>query len=175
MDQMAGAVVEEAETGLGPASLPYDDGGRRAGLRSRLSATRSAGRGLFWPFLLSYLIAIAAIYQLIVSGGGWNLLGITRLLYPLSQSGVIAVTDADEGFIHGLPDPKFYAYASDSVSWGLVGLAALLFLLVWALKSVQFHMLAGFCGADGGYGQHARAYLYGRGINRIMPFDVGKV
>lgn len=175
MDQMAGAVVEERQTVLETASLPYDDGGRRAGLRSRLSATRSAGRGLFWPFLLSYLIAIAAIYQLIVSGGGWNLLGITRLLYPLSQSGIIAVTDADEGFIHGLPDPKFYAYAHDPVSWGLVGLAALLFVAVWALKSLQFDMIARFCGSPGSYGSHGRAYLYGRGVNRILPFDAGKV
>jgi hypothetical protein len=160
---------------LATASLPYDDGERRAGLRHRLGATRRAGRGLFWPFLLSYVIAIGAIYQLIVSGGVWNLLGITRLLYPLSQSGVIAVTDADEGFFHGLPDPKFYAYANDAVSWGLVALAALLFIAVWALKSLQFHMLARFCGAEGPFGPHARAYFYGRGINRIMPFDIGKV
>jgi hypothetical protein len=115
------------------------------------------------------------MWQLVHAGGTWNVLGITRLLYPLSQSGVIAITDADEGFFHGLPDAKFYAYANDSVSWGLVGLAAVLFLLVWALKSTQFHMLARFTGAQGEYGQHARAYLYGRGINRIMPFDVGKV
>jgi hypothetical protein len=160
---------------LESASLPHDEGARRRRLRSRLRATHQAGRGLFWPFLLSYLVAVVAVYQLIVSGGVWNLLGITRILYPLSQAGVIAVTDTDEGFIHGLPDPKFYAFANDSVSWGLVGLAALLFVAVWGLKSLQFHMLARFCGADGPYGSHARAYLYGRGINRILPFDVGKV
>ncbi len=160
---------------MATASLPYDDGERPGGLRGRLSATRQAGRGLFWPFVLSYLIAIGAMYQLIVAGGVWNLLGITRLLYPLSQSGVIAVTDADEGFFHGLPDPKFYAYANDSVSWGLVALAALLFVGVWGLKSLQFHMLSRFCAADGSYGSHARAYFYGRGVNRIMPFDIGKV
>jgi hypothetical protein len=160
---------------LATASVPYDDGERREGLRLRLSAARRSGRGLFWPFLLSYLIAIGAMWQLVVSGGAWNLLGITRLLYPLSQSGFIAVTDADEGFIHGLPDPKYYVYAHDRVSWGLVGLAALLFMAVWALKSLQFDMLARFCGAEASYGPHARAYLYGRGINRILPFDAGKV
>jgi hypothetical protein len=160
---------------LDSASLPLDDGVRGDGPRARLRATRQAGRGLFWPFLLAYSVAVIAIWQLINSGGAWNVLGITRILYPLSQAGVIAVTDADEGFFHGLPDAKYYAYANDSVSWGLVGLAALLFLLVWALKSLQFHMLARFCGAEGAYGQHARAYLYGRGINRILPFDVGKV
>jgi hypothetical protein len=160
---------------LATASLPYDDGDRHGGIRSRVGATRRAGRGLFWPFLLSYLIAIVAIYQLILSGGVWNLLGITRLLYPLSQSGIIAVTDADEGFFHGLPDPKYYAFAHDPVSWGLVALAALLFVAVWALKSLQFDMLARFCGAEGSYGSHARAYLYGRGVNRILPFDAGKV
>ncbi|MFL5514878.1 MAG: lysylphosphatidylglycerol synthase domain-containing protein [Gemmatimonadales bacterium] len=121
------------------------------------------------------MVAVLAVEQLVSAGGGWNVLGITRLLYPLSQAGVIAVTDADEGFIHGLPDAKFYAYAHDSVSWGLVLLAALLFLVVWTLKSLQFHVLARFTGSGGAYGQHARAYLYGRGINRIMPFDVGKV
>lgn len=160
---------------MASVSFPHDEGARRVRLRSRLSATHRSGRGLFWPFLLSYLVAAVALYQLVVSGGAWNVLGITRLLYPLSQAGVIAVTDTDEGFIHGLPDPKFYAFANDSVSWGLVGLAALLFIAVWALKSLQFHMLARFCGAEGAYGPHARAYLYGRGINRILPFDVGKV
>ena len=161
--------------GLESASLPLDDGARGDGPRARLRAAREAGRGLFWPFVLAYAVAVIAVEQLVSAGGGWNVLGITRLLYPLSQSGVIAITDADEGFIHGLPDAKFYAYANDSVSWGLVGLAALLFVLVWVLKSTQFHMLARFCGAEGGFGQHSRAYLYGRGINRILPFDVGKV
>src|SRR3954469_9836658 len=169
------APTGDGSTGLDSASLPLPDGIRGNGPRARLRAAREAGHGLFWPFLLAYLVAVIAVEQLVSAGGGWNVLGITRLLYPLSQSGVIAVTDADEGFIHGLPDAKFYAYANDSVSWGLVALAALLFLIVWTLKSLQFHMLARFCGADGAYGQHARAYLYGRGINRIFPFDVGKV
>ncbi len=115
------------------------------------------------------------MWQLVLSGGIWNVLGISRILYPLSQAGVIALTDTDQGFFHGLPDPKFYAFAHDPVSWGLVALAALLFVLVWVLKAFQFHMLARFCGAEGAYGPHARAYLYGRAINRILPFDVGKV
>jgi uncharacterized membrane protein YbhN (UPF0104 family) len=48
-------------------------------------------------------------------------------------------------------------------------------MAVWGLKSLQFHMLARFCGAEGSFGPHARAYFYGRGVNRILPFDVGKV
>jgi hypothetical protein len=157
------------------ASLPIGDGPRRESVRDRLDATRRAGRGLLWPFLLSYLVGIVALYELVLAGGVWDVLGISRLLYPLSQSGVIAVTDADEGFFHGLPDAKYYAFAHDSVAWGLVAVAALLFIAVWVLKSIQFHMLARFCGAEGEFGSHARAYLYGRGINRVMPFDVGKV
>jgi hypothetical protein len=160
---------------LTAASLPADDEPGADGRFARLRATADAGRGMFWPFVLSAIVAIVSLWQLVAAGGMWNVLGVTRLLYPLSQAGVIAVTDADEGFIHGVPDPKFYAFAHDAVSWGLVLVAALLFVAVWGLKALQFHMLARFCGADGGFGPHARAYFYGRGVSRILPFNAGRV
>jgi hypothetical protein len=157
------------------ASLPYENDPARPGLAARVRAGLSAGRGVFWTFLLSYVIAAIALWQLVVSGGTWDVLSITRILYPLSQSGVVAFTDADEGFFHGVPDPKFYVQSQDAVSWGLVALAAGLFVAVWLLKALQFHQIAASVGAPGGYGPHARAYLYGRSVGRLFPFGTGQV
>src|SRR5262245_22111356 len=102
---------------LASASIPYDGETGGDGIRGRVRAVRTSGRGLFWPFLLAYLVAALALWRLVLAGGIWNVLGISRLLYPLSQGGVIAITDADQGFFHGLPDPKYYAYAHDPVGW----------------------------------------------------------
>jgi uncharacterized membrane protein YbhN (UPF0104 family) len=141
----------------------------------RLAAAREAGRGLFSTFALSWIVAIILLATIVNAGGFWNILGNTRLLSPLIRGGIIALTDQDEGLIYGVPDLNYYLYASDPVDWELIALAGLIFILVWAIKSLQFHGLARFCGIDGSFGQHARAYFYGHGINRLFPFDMGKV
>jgi hypothetical protein len=147
---------------------PGDPSSRRAGIRE-------GGRGLFGSFALSYLLGAALIATLINAGGIWDILANTRLLDPLIRGGVVALTDQDEGFVSGVPDLLYYVKAKDAVDWELVALAGLLFIVVWALKSLQFHGIAGFCGVEGSFGEHARAYFYGHGVNRILPYDAGKV
>jgi uncharacterized membrane protein YbhN (UPF0104 family) len=134
-----------------------------------------ARRGLWSSFVLSYLVGFGLIALLINYAGFWNILANTRILDLLTRGGIVALTDADQGLIYGVPDPQYYVASQDPVDWDLVLLAGLLFLAMWGIKSLQFHELARFARIEGSPGQHARAYIYGRGINRILPYGVGNV
>lgn len=143
---------------------------------SRKLIPSTAGLGdLRGSFLLSYGLGALMIVVLVHFGNVWNVLGNTRLLGPLATGGVVALTDADQGFIHGLPSLEPYVASQDPVQWGLVGLAALIFGLVWALQGLQFHRLTEAAGVEGSFGRHARAHFYGHGINRLFPFSLGDV
>jgi hypothetical protein len=134
-----------------------------------------ARRGLWSSFVLSYLVGFGLIALLVNYAGFWNILANTRILDLLTRGGIVALTDADQGLIYGVPDPQYYVASQDPVDWDLVLLAGLMFLAVWGIKSVQFNGLARFAGIEGSLGQHARAYIYGRGVNRILPYGVGNV
>jgi uncharacterized membrane protein YbhN (UPF0104 family) len=137
--------------------------------------TDDGDRGLTAAFVLAYVIALAALVALVIEGGVWNLLGNSRLLDVLARGGVIAVTDADQGIVSGLPSLDYYVAAQDSIDWELIVLAVGMFVLSWAAKGAQFHGVARVLGVDGSLGQHARAWFYGHGVNRLVPYDAGKV
>lgn len=138
---------------------------------------RDISSGTAALFAFAYLAAIALLVVLIYNGGVWNVLGNTRLLSPLIDGGIVALTDADNGLLvpEGVPDLAYYVSSQDPVDWLLVLLAAGIFLGIWALKAVQFHGLARFAGLTGGFGEHGRAMVYGHGIGRILPFRSGDV
>jgi Lysylphosphatidylglycerol synthase TM region len=135
----------------------------------------AARRGLWPSFALSYLIGFGLIALLVYYAGIWNILANTRILDLLTRGGIVALTDADQGLVYGVPDTEYYVASQDPVDWDLVLIAGLLFLVMWGIKSLQFHELARFAGVDGAIGQHTRAYLYGRGINRVFPYGIGNV
>ena len=74
-----------------------------------------------------------------------------------------------------MPDHKYYLTSQTPVDWVLVLVAVGIFLLMWAVKGVQFHGLARVNGMSGPLGQHGRAYFYGIGLQRLLPFGVGRV
>jgi uncharacterized membrane protein YbhN (UPF0104 family) len=45
----------------------------------------------------------------------------------------------------------------------------------WGLKALQFHFIAEASGSTATFTQHVRAYLYGDGANRLVPFGFGSV
>jgi uncharacterized membrane protein YbhN (UPF0104 family) len=156
--------------------------GGAAGVVSRaVAAVREGGRGLFGPFALAWLIAIAMIVQLVRQGGFWQVAANTRVLDFLGRAGLIRLTDADIGsFFGGLPDSKFFVQSNDYIDWIVVIGAMGVIMLVWWLKAVQFHSLARFCCTHGGhrqgtFDQHARAYFYGHAIGRLFPYNMGNV
>jgi len=139
------------------------------------SETGDAGRGLSAAFALAYLVAAVALVALVHAGGIWNLLGNSRLLDVLSRGGVVALTDADQGIVQGIPSLDHYVAAQDPIDWELIVLAIGVFVLAWAAKGLQFHWVAGQLGVPGSLGRHLRAWFYGHGVNRLLPYDVGKV
>ncbi len=126
-------------------------------------------------FVLAYAIGFLAVAALVHFSGVWNVLANTRLLDLLARGGVIAFTDADQGLVQGIPDPSYYVASQESIDWELVLLAAALFIGVWVAKAIQFHGICRFLGLEGSTGEHARAWFYGHGINRLLPYDAGKV
>ncbi len=138
---------------------------------------RDMDAGTLAAFAFGYLLAIALLAALLHNGGIWNVLANTRLLSPLIDGGIIALTDADSGLLvpEGVPDLEFYVASQDHVDWLLVGLAGLLFVGIWSLRAVQFHGLARFAGLEGGFGDHARAFFYGHGLARLLPYRAGDV
>ena len=155
----------------------HGQGGRRGGgAPPPAPGLLERGRGLFGPFALAWLIAIALIVQLIRAGGFWQIAANTRILDFLGRAGFLRLTDSDIGsFFGGLPEAKYYVQSNDYIDWIVVAVAVLIFMLVWTLKALQFHSLARYCGVRGSFEQHARAYFYGHGVNRIFPFNLGNV
>jgi hypothetical protein len=136
---------------------------------------REQPRGLSAAFALAYLVAAAALTLLVHFGGIWNILANSRLLDVLGRGGIIAITDTDQGIVQGIPNPEYYLLASQPIDWELLLVAAAFFLLMWGAKAAEFHGLCRFVGLDGSAGQHARAWFYGHGINRLVPYEAGQV
>jgi uncharacterized membrane protein YbhN (UPF0104 family) len=126
-------------------------------------------------FALAYLVAATALALLVHFGGIWNILANSRLLDVLGRGGIIAITDTDQGIVQGIPNPEYYLLASQPIDWELLLVAAGLFLLMWGLKAAEFHGLCRFVGLDGSAGSHARAWFYGHGVNRVVPYEAGQV
>ena len=123
---------------------------------------------------LSYLLAAGLLITLVWAGGLWNQLANTRLLDLLVRGGLVALTDADAGLIHGVPNAEYYLASQDPVDLSLLIFgASALFLLAWILRAIQFHGIVSFVGAGGSLRDRIRAYLYGGGMDRLLPFNLG--
>ncbi|HUH01230.1 MAG TPA: YbhN family protein [Kofleriaceae bacterium] len=131
--------------------------------------------GLGWTFLFSYVLGFALLAALIWVSGIWDFLANTRLLDLLIDGGVVALRDDQPGFVLGVPDLGYYLKSQDPIDWPLVGVAIGVFCTFWWIKALQHHGLARFVGLSGSFGQHARAYLYGNAMHRILPYDAGGV
>jgi uncharacterized membrane protein YbhN (UPF0104 family) len=150
--------------------------GGRDGRRGRVAVLLDSARGMYGPFALAWVIGALLIIQLVRAGGFWQIAANTRVLDFLGRAGIVRLTNSDIGsFLGGLPEAKYYVQANDYIDWVVVAVAVVVFVLVWALKAAQFHSLARYLGIRGSFEQHARAYFYGHGINRIFPFNMGNV
>jgi hypothetical protein len=125
--------------------------------------------------ILSCVLAVmlyAAMFSLV---NIWDVLAFTRFLDLLINAGIVAYTDADLGFVVGLPDLKYYFMSQDPVDWRLVIVALGLLALFEVIKAIQFHNIAKINGIGGSFADHARAYMYGSALDRYLPFHIGDV
>jgi hypothetical protein len=150
-------------------------------IAGRAQALRGRAYGLFGPFALAWLIAIALLVQLVRNAGFWQLLANTRVLQFFVHAGLVRSTNTDVGsFFGSIPDTKFFVQSSDYVDWIVVVIAMIVVTIVWWLKAIQFHDLANFCAERSGdrqgtFDQHARAYFYGHAVGRLFPYNLGNV
>ncbi len=144
-------------------------------LAGELGNERSRTGDLVGSFALSYLVAFLLIAALVYFGDVWEVVANSRFLDFLIRVGIVKYHDKNIGFVEGVPDHKFYLKSQLPIDWLLIALAAGLFIVFWLVKSLQFHGTARFFGISGSLGQHMRAYLYGLGVSRFFPFDLGDV
>lgn len=163
--------LSEPETAPDPGDEDPDHAGGRATPDDRQPQTTP----VFGSFVLSYVLGIALIGSLVLAAGTWNVLANTRLLSALIAAGIMPLGEDDPGLGSGVPEVNLWIRSQDLVEWPLVILAAGLFVGVATLKGLQFHRIARAAGIDGTFGQHWRAYLYGQGVGRMLPFKVGEV
>lgn len=126
-------------------------------------------------FAFSYVLGFLLLGLLIWISGIWDFLANTRLLDLLIKGGVVALRDDQPGFVLGVPDLEYYMKSQDPIDWPLVFVAAGLFCVFWWIKAAQYHGFARFVGLPGSFGQHARAYLYGQTMHRVLPYNAGNV
>jgi uncharacterized membrane protein YbhN (UPF0104 family) len=130
-------------------------------------------RSLQGPFIFAYTFCLLLVGYGIYSGGIWVILANTRVLGTLIDAGIIAYTDQQMGLIKGLPDLGLYFLSQEPIHWGVLGFVALLYAAFYLLKMVQFHAIARFYGLKGSLGSHGRAFFYGQGVGRILPYGGG--
>lgn len=136
--------------------------------------TKSASPGqLIAGLSLSYLLGIALMTFLVTSGGIWNQLANSRVLNLLIEGGVVRYHDKQIGPIAGVPELKYYVMSNDPVGWWVAIIAIALMFGYWSVKAVQFHLCAREMGGDHKVSNATKAYLYGQGVNRWMPFNFG--
>jgi uncharacterized membrane protein YbhN (UPF0104 family) len=124
-------------------------------------------------YICSYLLAAILLGALIYFSGAWNFIANTRLLSLMIDTGIVEYHDAQYGLIKGVPDLKYYLKSQDPIKWGLVDFAGFIFIVFWLLKTLQFQILLRFTGVKATFTQVGRAYLYGIGLNRFLPFNIG--
>jgi uncharacterized membrane protein (UPF0182 family) len=125
-------------------------------------------------YLLSLAIGLFLWGYLIYYAGLWNILANTRILDLLIKAGVIAYTDADAGFVTGVPSHEYFLRSQSLIEWWVVAMAIGLFFVFWALKALQFHALGRYHGIPGTFGQHSRSYIFGLGYKMLFPFQIGE-
>jgi uncharacterized membrane protein YbhN (UPF0104 family) len=130
---------------------------------------------LLWSFVLACGLAVAVLALLIQASGVWSFLANTRLLQAAVAGGIVALRDDQPGFILGVPDLEHWWKAQDPVDWAPLWVAAALFLAYYCIKALQYHWFCRVTGVPGAFGAHARAYFWGQGVGRFLPFNAGSV
>lgn len=123
---------------------------------------------------LAWLVAAALLAGLVWAGGLWNQLANSRVLDLLMRSGVVAFTDADQGFYKGVPETKYYVASQDPVDWGMLAVTVAVLVGVMVLRGLGFAAVARFLGAVVARSAAATAYVRGLASGAFRPFGLGR-
>ena len=136
-------------------------------------AIRSSTGNVVFLFLFSTIAGIVMLYLLLRAADIWHVLAATRLLDPLISGGIVQYHQYNPGFFAGIESPHHYFMAMDPIDWRLILLAMFLYGSYVALKGAQFHAIARAYGIEGTFRENLRAYCYGDGLDRFLPFHMG--
>lgn len=136
---------------------------------------RTSNPGFLVLVAPSFLLGFAIFAGLIAAAGVWEVAAGTRVLSALLSGGVVALSEDDAGLGTGVPGLHYFVQSQEPITWALVLLSSALFVTVSLLKAVQFRRIAVLVGIEGKLSEHLRAYFYGHGIERMMPYRIGEV
>jgi hypothetical protein len=125
-------------------------------------------------FTLSVVLAIVLLGVLVTMAGPWEFIAVTRLLDPLVEGGLVQYHDLGPGFIPGLPEVGYYYMSQDLIDWRLIVVSSAFMAAYSFLKAIQFDRIARAFGSTATFGDHLRGYFYGDGIDRFLPFGIGR-
>lgn len=140
-----------------------------------LSAPFATSGSFFSLMTPPYVLGAVIIALMVAAAGFWNVLADTRLLSVLLSGGIVALGEDDSGFGGGVPGVHYFIRSQEPIAWQILLLSAALFVTVALLKGLQFHRIARHLGIEGGFGSHLRAYIYGNGMGRMLPYRMGEV
>lgn len=123
---------------------------------------------------VSVILGVLMWSALVYMAGPWNVVSNTRFLDLLMDSGIVALTDADMGWVEYIPKAKYYVASQDPVDWHVILIVIGIFLLFWGLKALQFHDIARHHGVRHGVADNARAYFQGLFKERTLPWGFGE-
>ena len=140
--------------------------------KSALGDEAAKSHNLLALMMPSYLLGGALLLGLVLAAGFWEVIADSRVLAGLLDLGVIALGEEDPG-VASIPGVEFFIRSQELIGWPILVLASSLFIVVAMLKGIQFHRIAGFVGIEGTFAQHVRAFIYGNGLGRMLPFKFG--
>lgn len=120
----------------------------------------------------SYLLGGALVFGMVLAAGFWEVIADSRVLAAMLDLGVVALGEEDPG-VASLPGVVYFIRSQELIGWPILVLGASLFIVVALLKGIQFHRIAGFVGIEGTFAQHVRAFIYGNGLGRMLPYKFG--
>jgi hypothetical protein len=124
--------------------------------------------------VLSYIAAALIVVWLIYVVDYWDFLAATRFLDLLLATGIVQFHDAAPSPFT-VPNVKLFFKSQHPLDYRVLGLAVSMFVGFTLIKAVQFSSIARAFGVKGSIGQHVRAYLFGDGVDRFLPYYVGSV
>jgi len=125
--------------------------------------------------VLSYAVAALVVVWCVYSVGHWQILAGTRLLDILISAAIVQFHDLVTPAPFTLPEAGVYFESQEPIDWRLVIMAIVVFVVFSLVKAYKYSEIARLHGVEGSTGQRMRAFLYGDGLDRFLPFYIGCV
>lgn len=122
--------------------------------------------------IFGWALAIACFVWMLIQADPWNVLANTRVLDLFVSLGIIQYSDQQLGIIEGLPELELWVRSQDPVEVWLLLAGLALYLAYWLVEARRFRASLELVGATVPRRKADRAFLFGAGYGRFLPFRV---